>query len=179
MVFYLATIADNESNNLTSNTMQPAISIHNQPFELPVLRVASPAPENRTSNLPVLFSERQHAGPVMGLGVGVEATASRQATAESMAQPEGRNARRLRLIFEQEHDKADVFELFGWSDLPTTLRSAIRTDLEAYRDELLGLYSSCNAAVHERRKRVSWWVYAYRNSLCTAETALSMLSIEA
>lgn len=121
--------------------MQPAISIHSQTPELPILHAPSPAQSTNYS--------------------------------------EGRNARRLRLIFEQEHDKADVFELFGWSDLPATLRSAIRSDLEAYRDELLGLYSSCNTAVHERRKRVSWWVNAYRNKLCTARTAVTMLKANA
>ena len=164
-------------DNKTSNTMQPAISIHNEPSDVPVLRVASPSPDNRTSNLPVLFAEPKPTA--QGKYFGVEATEVHHATGESAVRTEGSNARRLRLIFEQEHDQADVFELFGWNDLPTTLRSAIRSDIEAYRDELLGLYSSCNAAVHQRRKRVSWWIYAYRNNLCTAKTAVNMLKTDA
>jgi hypothetical protein len=87
----------------------------------------------------------------------------------------GRNQRRLSLILEQEN--TDVFELFGWSELPDSIKSVIRTDLEAYRDELLGLYSTCDPGVRDRRKSISYWVKAWKYGLCSEQTAASSLSV--
>lgn len=87
-----------------------------------------------------------------------------------------RNARRLAMIVSHNTEDTDVFELLGWTDLPETLKNAIRPDLEAYRDELLGLYSTCDNGVRNRRKSVSYWVKAYRDGICTEETAAQSLT---
>ncbi|MBP3192358.1 hypothetical protein [Natronogracilivirga saccharolytica] len=89
---------------------------------------------------------------------------------------DGRNSRRLSLIFESHTQQADVFDLIGWSDLPDSLKMVVRTDMEAYRDELLGLYSTCDRNVQRRRKSVSYWVKAYRDGICSLQTAVSALS---
>jgi hypothetical protein len=86
------------------------------------------------------------------------------------------NTRRLALISDQRIHEADVFSLFGWTDLPDALRSVIRSDMEAYRDELLGLYSTCDAGVRNRRKSVSYWIRAYRDGICSEQTAINALT---
>jgi len=87
----------------------------------------------------------------------------------------GKNTRRLKLIFEQDVENRDIFTLLGWEDLPEKLKETIRPDLNAYRDELLGLYSTCDHHVLNRRKRVSYWVNAYREGICSEETVLVSL----
>lgn len=89
----------------------------------------------------------------------------------------GRNARRIQMILMQEHETPDVFELFGWMDLPNSLKKVIQIDMEAYRDEILGLYSTCDIGVKNRRKRISYWIKAYKEGICSEETAVNMLSI--
>lgn len=69
----------------------------------------------------------------------------------------------------------DLFELFGWSDLPFDLKNAIIVDLAGHREELLGLYSTTDPQVYERRKRVAYWVNCYREGICSLETALQAL----
>ncbi len=85
------------------------------------------------------------------------------------------NMQRLMLITGSEVRETDVFALFGWSDLPDSLRDAVRSDMEAYRDELLGLYSTCDNGVRNRRKSVSYWIRAYRDGICSEQTAVSAL----
>jgi hypothetical protein len=91
----------------------------------------------------------------------------------------GKNLRRINLILRPDTETTNVFELFGWNDLPEKLKEAVRTDLNAYRDELLGLYSTCDPAVLNRRKSVSYWIKAYRRGLCSEETAEQALSGDA
>ncbi len=86
------------------------------------------------------------------------------------------NTRRLALITDQRIHETDIFALFGWNDLPDALRNVIRSDMEAYRDELLGLYSTCDAGVKNRRKSVSYWIRAYRQGTCSEQTAVDALS---
>ena len=86
------------------------------------------------------------------------------------------NMQRLMLITGSDVLETDVFALMGWTDLPDSLRDAIRSDMEAYRDELLGLYSTCDNGVRNRRKSVSYWIRAYRDGICSEQTALSALS---
>lgn len=88
----------------------------------------------------------------------------------------GKNTRRLKLIFEQEPELTDVFELFGWSELPDSIKNVIRSDMESYRDELLGLYSTCQQGVRDRRKSISYWVKAWRDGICSEYTAVQSLS---
>ncbi len=98
-------------------------------------------------------------------------------TAENLKSPEsGENIRRISLITGNQITNVDVFALFGWNDLPEQLKDAIRSDLEAYRDELLGLYSTCDNGVKNRRKSVSYWIRAYRDGICSEQTAAAALS---
>ncbi len=86
------------------------------------------------------------------------------------------NTRRLALLADERIHETDIFALFGWNDLPDALRIVIRSDMEAYRDELLGLYSTCDKGVKNRRKSVSYWIRAYRQGMCTEQTAVDALS---
>ncbi|MEX0780943.1 MAG: hypothetical protein WD491_10870 [Balneolales bacterium] len=69
----------------------------------------------------------------------------------------------------------DLFELFGWSDLPFTLKNTIVTDLAGYRDELMGLYSTRDRGILNRRKSVAYWINNYLSGTCSLETAIEML----
>ena len=84
--------------------------------------------------------------------------------------PAGKNASRLRLIFEENADQSDVFKLFGWDHLPESIKSAVRRDMEAYRDQLLGLYSPFDKGVAARRKSVSYWIKAFLEGTCSEQT---------
>ena len=88
----------------------------------------------------------------------------------------GKNSRRLSLILESNAQQVDVFDLIGWSYLPDSLKTAVRSDMESYRDELLGLYSTCDQQVRNRRKSVSYWIRAYRDGICSEQTAVQALS---
>ncbi len=88
----------------------------------------------------------------------------------------GRNARRVRMILQHNIDQTDVFAIFGWNDLPSSIKETVRRDMEAYRDELLGLYSSCDQGVNNRRKRISYWVRAYLDGACSEKTARDVLA---
>ena len=76
-----------------------------------------------------------------------------------------------------ERKDADLFEIFGWSDLPFALKNVIVTDLAGYRDELLGLYSTRDQGVFNRRKSVAYWVHKYLTGCCSLETAIEMLEV--
>lgn len=110
-----------------------------------------------------------------GQNTALAATVTREKNYHPSGMP-GKNTRRLMMILEQESDQTEVFALLGWDDLPQSLKEAVRLDMEAYRDELLGLYSSCDKGVKNRRKRVSYWIKAYREGICSEETALNALS---
>lgn len=68
-----------------------------------------------------------------------------------------------------------LFELFGWGDLPLALKNTVVTDLAGYRDELLGLYSTRDEGILNRRKSVAYWVNNYLSGTCSLETAVDML----
>ncbi len=110
----------------------------------------------------------------MNTALSISIPAENQRIAESSA-----NIRRLSLITDGKISEADVFALFGWNDLPESLKNAIRLDMEAYRDELLGLYSTCDNGVKSRRKSVSYWVRAFRDGICSEQTATRALSVSA
>ncbi|MEX0772436.1 MAG: hypothetical protein WEB89_04825 [Balneolales bacterium] len=71
--------------------------------------------------------------------------------------------------------ETDLFDLFGWGDLPLALKNTIVTDLAGYRDELLGLYSTRDKGILNRRKSIAYWINNYLSSTCSLETAIEML----
>lgn len=74
-------------------------------------------------------------------------------------------------------EETGLFELFGWGDLPFDLKNTIVTDLAGYRDELLGLYSTRDQGILNRRKSVAYWVNNYLSGCCSLETAVEMLEL--
>ncbi len=109
-------------------------------------------------------------------GPGSRTLATEKKEKKAQASVFGKNARRLEMILKYEPEQTDVFELFGWGDLPDSIKSAIRPDMESYRDELMGLYSTCEQGVRDRRKSVSYWVKAWRDGVCSEQTAAESLS---
>lgn len=73
----------------------------------------------------------------------------------------------------QQHD--DLFSLFGWEKLPFELKNVIASDLAAYRDEMLGLYSTRDPRVLNRRNSVIYWVKMFQNEECSLATAFEAL----
>ena len=79
---------------------------------------------------------------------------------------------------EQEHQKLqDVFSMLGWGRLPDALKVEIKDDVAAMVRELQGQYSSCDPFVQKRRERVTYWVDAYRDDICSLETAIDALRV--
>lgn len=80
---------------------------------------------------------------------------------------------------EQEHSKLqDVFGMMGWGDLPDALKIEIKDDVAAMVDELEGCYSTCDPYVLKRRERVTYWVDAFRDGICSLDTAIEALKIK-
>lgn len=80
---------------------------------------------------------------------------------------------------EQEHKKLqDVFGMMGWGDLPDALKIEIKDDVAAMVDELEGCYSTCDPYVLKRRERVTYWVDAFRDGICSLATAIEALKVK-
>ena len=78
----------------------------------------------------------------------------------------------------QQHQQLQqMFELMGWGGLPDMLKMEIKDDISAMVEELKGQYSSCDPHVNRRRRRVVYWVNAYIDGICSAETAADALRI--
>ncbi|HYW34410.1 MAG TPA: hypothetical protein VE868_03285 [Balneolaceae bacterium] len=79
---------------------------------------------------------------------------------------------------EKEHKKMqEVFSLLGWGDLPDTLKIEIKDDVKAMVEELEGKYSTCDPYVRKRRARVTYWVDAYLDGICSLQTAIDALKV--
>lgn len=79
----------------------------------------------------------------------------------------------------REHQKLqDVFQVMGWGGLPDTLKMEIKDDVEAMVRELEGCYSTCDPYVLKRRERVSYWVDAFRDGICSLQTAIDALKVK-
>lgn len=77
---------------------------------------------------------------------------------------------------EREHQELqEVFELMGWGALPEELKIEIGDDIRAFREELLGNYSTCDEGVLRRRRRVRYWVELYLDGACSIRTAVESL----
>ncbi|MEX0681345.1 MAG: hypothetical protein WD097_08190 [Balneolales bacterium] len=77
-------------------------------------------------------------------------------------------------ILQEAHE---LFALMGWDNLPQEIRLSIAVDVIGYRDELSGLYSTCDPMVRNRRKSISFWVNNYLNGYCNADTAAKALRV--
>jgi len=83
----------------------------------------------------------------------------------------------LRDAQREHHRLQQIFEVMGWGELPDALKIEIKDDVQGMVDELEGRYSSCDPHVHARRKSVVYWVNAYRDGICSLETAIDVLKI--
>lgn len=78
----------------------------------------------------------------------------------------------------EEKDVREVLALMGWGALPEELAIEIKEDIRAFRQELEGVYSSCDPFVQKRRQRVDYWVRLYLAGDCSLETAVSALRVK-
>jgi len=80
---------------------------------------------------------------------------------------------------ESEHrELEEVYELMGWTAIPQELKMEIKEDIKAFREELLGNYSTCDPHVYRRRQRIDYWVRAYCEGLCSIKTAVNALRVK-
>jgi len=80
---------------------------------------------------------------------------------------------------ENEHrETEEVFELMGWAAMPQELKMEIKDDIQAFREELIGNYSTCDPYVYRRRQRIDYWVRAYSEGLCALKTAVNALRVK-
>lgn len=66
-----------------------------------------------------------------------------------------------------------MFNLMGWANLPDPLKDEIVFDVATFVNELKGNYSTIDPAIDKRRKRVTYWINAYRDGICTLDTAIT------
>lgn len=72
------------------------------------------------------------------------------------------------------HDS--IFHLFGWQELPESIKNVIRPDLNAYQEEVNGNYSTNDPFVCQRRQSVRYWVEMYLGNMASEETVVKALS---
>lgn len=71
----------------------------------------------------------------------------------------------------------EIFALMGWSQLPDSLKLTIAIDMIGFRDEVAGLFSTRDANVLNRRKRIFYWVNEVLQGNCPADTASEALKV--
>lgn len=79
---------------------------------------------------------------------------------------------------QEDRDVREVLNLMGWGDLPEELVIEIKEDIRAFRQELEGVYSTCDPFVQKRRQRVDYWVRLFLAGDCRLETAVSALRVK-
>ena len=70
---------------------------------------------------------------------------------------------------------SELYHLLGWDDLSPSLKSAVETDIHEYIAALIN-EEPIVAAQEQRRRRILYWIDAYRSGWCSEQTALSALA---
>jgi hypothetical protein len=84
-----------------------------------------------------------------------------------------RGSRRNPLLVETD----EIFALMGWTEIPEKLKLTIAIDMIGFRDEVAGLFSTCNSNVLNRRKSIYYWVNEYLQGNCSADAAVNALKV--
>lgn len=70
---------------------------------------------------------------------------------------------------------SELYHLLGWGDLSTALKVLVEPDIHDYVSTIIN-EELVVAAQEQRRKRIIYWIDAFRSGMCTEQTALAALT---
>lgn len=71
----------------------------------------------------------------------------------------------------------EMYQLFGWCDLPQSIKHAIDDDMVNFYDELYGRYTDTTPETKARKKRITYWIHFYQSNPEQKELVVEMLSL--
>lgn len=70
---------------------------------------------------------------------------------------------------------SEMYHLLGWGDLSPALKELVEPDIHDYVSAMIN-EEPVVAAQEQRRRRIVYWIDAFRSGLCSEHTALAALS---
>lgn len=70
---------------------------------------------------------------------------------------------------------SELYHLLGWGDLTPALKVLVEPDIHDYVSTIIN-EELVVAAQEQRRKRIIYWIDAFRSGMCTEQTALAALT---
>jgi hypothetical protein len=70
---------------------------------------------------------------------------------------------------------SELYHLLGWGDLSRAIKELVEPDIHDYVSTIIN-EEPVLAAQEQRRRRIVYWIDAYRSGMCSEQTALSALA---
>jgi hypothetical protein len=70
---------------------------------------------------------------------------------------------------------SELYHLLGWGDLSPAIKKVVEPDIHDYVSTIIN-EEPVVAAQEQRRRRIVYWIDAYRSGMCSEQTALSALA---
>lgn len=70
---------------------------------------------------------------------------------------------------------SEMYHLLGWGNLSQAFKDLVEPDIHDYISTMLN-EEPILAAQEQRRRRIVYWIDAFRNGMCSEQTALSALA---
>ena len=70
---------------------------------------------------------------------------------------------------------SELYHLLGWDALSPAMKQLVEPDIHDYVASIIN-EEPIVAAQEQRRRRIVYWIEAYRTGMCTEQTAMSALA---
>jgi hypothetical protein len=70
---------------------------------------------------------------------------------------------------------SELYHLLGWGDLSSAIKELVEPDIHDYVSTIIN-EEPVLAAQEQRRRRIVYWIDAFRSGMCSEQTALSALA---
>lgn len=70
---------------------------------------------------------------------------------------------------------SDLYHMLGWDELSDAFKRLVEPDIHDYVTSIINA-EPVVAAQEQRRRRIVYWIDAFRTGMCSEQTALSALS---
>ncbi len=70
---------------------------------------------------------------------------------------------------------SELYHLLGWDGLSDSLKKLVEPDIHDYVSTIIN-EEPVVAAQEQRRRRIVYWIEAFRSGMCSEQTALAALS---
>jgi hypothetical protein len=70
---------------------------------------------------------------------------------------------------------SEMYHLLGWDSLGDAFKELVESDIQDYVASIIN-EEPVIAAQEQRRRRIIYWIDAYRSGMCSEQTALAALA---